>query len=70
MTEQESGTIKSFKAAKGFGFIERQGGKDVFFHVSAIQSGEPATLREGQAVKFNVEQGPKGPRAVNIVVIE
>ena len=70
MTEQVTGTVKSFKADKGYGFIERQGGPDVFFHVSAIQAGGPATLREGQAVKFSVEQGPKGPRAVNIVVIE
>ena len=70
MNERISGTVKTFNAGKGFGFIERQGGPDVFFHISAIQSDDPRTLHIGQVVEFNVEQGPKGPRAANIVIIQ
>jgi len=68
MSERVSGIVKSFNAGKGYGFIERQGGKDVFFHISAIQSDDPRTLRAGQTVEFNIEQGPKGLQAVNIVI--
>jgi CspA family cold shock protein len=67
MTERLSGRIKSFDASTGNGFIERQGGKDVFFHVSAVQSGGGQTPRPGQAVQFSIERGPKGPHAVRIV---
>ncbi len=68
MSERISGTVKWFNASKGYGFIERQGGPDVFVHFSAIQSDGYRTLREGQAVEFTIEQGPKGLQAANVVV--
>ena len=63
------GTVKWFDAAKGFGFIAPEdGSKDVFVHHSSISSGGGyASLNEGQRVSFNVEQGPKGPSATNVV---
>lgn len=62
-----TGTVKWFNESKGFGFITPDdGSKDVFVHFSAIQGGGFKTLREGQAVTFGVEQGPKGPQAVNV----
>ena len=70
MSERVSGTVKSFNAGKGYGFIEHQGGKDVFFHITAVQSDNPRSLRPGQTVEFSVEQGPKGLQAVNVVVIK
>ena len=70
MSERVSGTVKSFNAGKGYGFIERQGGPDVFFHITAVQSDNPRSLRSGQIVEFSVEQGPKGLQAVNVVVIK
>jgi CspA family cold shock protein len=70
MSERVTGTIKSFNPNKGYGFIERQGGKDVFFHISAFQSDSSRTPREGQAVEFNIEERPKGLQAVNIVIIK
>ena len=70
MSERISGTVKWFNGDKGFGFIEREGGKDVFVHFSAIQStGGYRNLQEGQKVEFTVEQGPKGLQASNVVVI-
>jgi CspA family cold shock protein len=68
MSERISGTVKWFNASKGYGFIERQGGPDVFVHFSAIQSDGYRTLREGQMVEFNIEQGPKGLQAANVVI--
>jgi CspA family cold shock protein len=68
MAEPVTGTIKMFNASKGYGFIERQGGPDVFFHVSALRSEGSPTPREGQTVHFNIESGPKGPQAVNVVI--
>ena len=62
----EQGTVKWFNDAKGFGFISRQGGQDVFVHFSAIQSNGFRSLQEGQAVEFNVVQGPKGLQAENV----
>jgi CspA family cold shock protein len=63
-----TGTVKWFNDAKGFGFITPNGGgKDVFVHVSSIDGGA-RTLLEGQSVSFNVEQGPKGPQAVQVTV--
>jgi cold shock protein len=62
----EQGTVKWFNAEKGFGFIEREGGEDVFVHFSAIQSDGFKSLDEGQKVTFNVEQGQRGPQATNV----
>jgi len=64
-----TGTVKWFNEAKGFGFLEQQGGADVFAHFSAIVSNGFKTLAEGQAVQFSITQGPKGPQAENITVI-
>jgi CspA family cold shock protein len=62
-----TGTVKWFNEAKGFGFITPEsGGKDVFVHHSAIQGSGFKTLAEGQKVKFELEQTPKGPAAVNV----
>jgi len=61
------GKGKGFIEKKGFGFIEQEGGPDVFVHHSAIQGAGFKTLREGQKVTFEVQQGPKGPQAVNVV---
>ncbi|MBK1873183.1 MULTISPECIES: cold-shock protein [Marinobacter] len=61
-----TGTVKFFNEAKGFGFITREGGPDVFVHYSAIQGGGFKTLAEGQQVEFTVTQGQKGPQAENV----
>ena len=63
----EQGTVKWFNADKGFGFITRQDGSDVFVHFSAIQGEGFKTLDEGQSVTFDVEEGQRGPQAVNVV---
>ena len=63
----EQGTVKWFNADKGFGFIERENGDDVFVHFSAIQSeGFKSLEEEGQAVTFSVEEGNRGPQATNV----
>ncbi|MEQ9546130.1 MAG: cold-shock protein [Marinobacter sp.] len=62
-----TGTVKFFNEAKGFGFITREGGPDVFVHYSAIQGGGFKTLAEGQQVEFTVTQGQKGPQAENVI---
>jgi CspA family cold shock protein len=69
MSERISGTVKWFNGTKGFGFIARDGGPDVFVHFSAIQADGFKNLDEGQKVEFNVEVGPKGPQASNVVVV-
>ena len=69
MSERIIGTVKWFNGSKGYGFIERQDGADVFVHFSAIQSDGFRNLEEGQRVEFNVEQGPKGPQAANVTVL-
>ena len=62
-----TGTVKWFNDAKGFGFISREGGPDVFVHFSAIQGSGFKTLAEGDRVEFEIEQGQKGPQAANVV---
>ncbi len=62
----ETGTVKWFNGSKGFGFIEREEGADVFVHFNAIQGDGYKSLDEGDKVQFEVEQGPKGPNAVNV----
>ena len=63
---KEQGTVKWFNAAKGFGFIQRKSGEDAFVHFSAIQAEGYKTLNEGQAVEFEIRQGPKGLQAENV----
>lgn len=64
----KTGTVKWFNSEKGFGFIEVEGEKDVFVHYTAIQGQTGRkTLEEGQNVEFEVEQGPRGPQATNVV---
>ncbi len=60
------GVVKWFNDSKGFGFIEREDGSDVFVHFSAIQGDNFRTLQEGQAVSFDVVEGPKGLQAANV----
>ena len=69
MSERVVGTVKWFNGTKGFGFIAREGGPDVFVHFSAIQGDGFKNLDEGQKVEFTVESGPKGPQASNVVVV-
>ncbi|MBI4733192.1 MAG: cold-shock protein [Chloroflexi bacterium] len=69
MSERITGTVKWFNGSKGFGFITREGGPDVFVHFSALQGDGFKNLEEGQKVEFSVEQGPKGPQASNVVVV-
>ncbi|WP_227767892.1 cold-shock protein [Zhaonella formicivorans] len=61
------GKVKWFNQEKGFGFIERDGGDDVFVHFSAIQEEGFKTLAEGQEVEFEIVEGPRGPQAANVV---
>jgi CspA family cold shock protein len=67
MSEREVGTVKWFNAAKGYGFITREGAEDVFVHHTAIQGEGYKNLNEGQRVEFSVERGPKGLQAANVV---
>ncbi len=69
MSERIVGTVKWFNASKGYGFITREGGPDVFVHYSAIQSEGFRNLEEGQKVEFEVEQGNKGPQATNVTIL-
>ena len=70
MSEREVGTVKWFNGSKGYGFISREGGDDVFVHYSAIMMEGFKTLDEGQRVEFSVEQGAKGLQAVNVTVVD
>ena len=69
MSEKQTGTVKWFNAAKGFGFISREEGEDVFVHYSAIAADGFRSLEEGQNVKFNVEETPKGLQATDVEVV-
>ena len=69
MSDRILGTVKWFNGSKGYGFLAREGGADVFVHFSAIQGDGFKNLEEGQKVEFTVEQGPKGPQASNVVVV-
>ena len=63
------GTVKWFNEKKGFGFLSREDGDDVFVHYTAIQSAGFKNLQEGQNVEFEVQDGPKGPQAVNVTTM-
>jgi len=69
MSEKEQGTVKWFNGSKGFGFIERESGDDVFVHFSAILSDGYRSLDEGQRVEFVVTQGDKGPQASEVILL-
>ena len=69
MADRITGTVKWFNNAKGFGFITREGGDDVFVHHSAIRAEGFKSLAEGQEVEFEVVQGPKGPAAEGVVAL-
>lgn len=64
---REQGVVKWFNGAKGYGFIQRSNGEDVFVHFSAIQSSGYKTLNEGEAVEFECQQGPKGLSAASVI---
>jgi len=66
VTERETGTVKWFNDSKGFGFISRETGDDVFVHHSAVEGEGFRSLQENQQVEFSVEQGPKGLRDINV----
>jgi CspA family cold shock protein len=67
--ERIIGTVKWFSRTKGYGFISRDGGPDVFVHYTSIQSEGFRNLDEGQQVEFEVEDSPKGPQATNVVAL-
>ncbi len=69
MSDQVEGTVKWFNDEKGFGFIEREGGKDVFVHYSAINGAGRKSLYEGQKVTMTVTDGQKGPQAENVIPV-
>jgi len=69
MSERVIGTVKWFNSGKGYGFIEREGGPDVFVHYTALQGEGFRNLEEGQRVEFSIEQGEKGPQATNVTVL-
>jgi len=69
MSERIVGTVKWFNGSKGYGFIEREGGPDVFVHFSAIQGEGFKNLQEGQKVEFTIETGPKGLQAADVVIL-
>jgi len=70
MSDRETGTVKWFDAKKGFGFINREDGEDVFIHYSSIQGTGYRVLQDGQKVEFEVVQGRKGLEAANLTVAE
>lgn len=69
MSERVLGTVKWFSNEKGYGFIQREDGPDVFVHYSAIASDGFRTLQEGQQVEFSIEESSKGPQATNVEIV-
>ncbi len=69
MSERTTGSVKWFNGSKGYGFITREEGEDVFVHYSAIQGDGFRNLEEGQNVEFEIVQGPKGLQAANVAVV-
>ena len=69
MSERHVGTVKWFNATKGFGFIGREEGEDVFVHFTAIKMDGYRRLEEGQKVEFSIEDGPKGLQAAEVVLV-
>ena len=69
MAERITGTVKWFNSEKGYGFIARDGGADVFVHFSAIEGAGFRNLAEGEQVEFTVEESPKGPQAANVTKV-
>lgn len=69
MSERIQGTVKWFNSGKGYGFIARDGGEDVFVHHTAIQAEGYRSLEEGQRVEFNIVQGPKGLQAASVTIL-
>lgn len=69
MSDKEQGTVKWFNGSKGYGFIERDSGEDVFVHFSAIIGDGFRNLEEGQRVEFTVTQGQKGPQAQDVTLV-
>lgn len=70
MSERYVGTVKWFNATKGYGFIGRDGGDDVFVHFSAITMDGYRSLKQDQKVEFEIEQGPKGLQAANVIPLD
>ncbi len=70
MSERFTGTVKWFNPAKGYGFIGRDDGEDVFVHFSAIEMEGYRQLKEGQKVEFSIEKGPKGLQAAQVIPIQ
>ncbi|MFQ5676842.1 MAG: cold-shock protein [bacterium] len=68
MAERENGTVKWFNTTKGYGFIERENGDDIFVHYSSIRGEGYRSLKEGQQVEFTVVEGEKGPQAQDVTV--
>lgn len=64
------GTVKWFNNSKGYGFIEQENGSDVFVHYTSIEGQGYRSLKEGQSVEFEVEEGDKGPKAVNVTILD
>jgi len=69
MADRETGTVKWFNATKGYGFIQREGGADIFVHANAIRDKENM-LKEGDQVEFTVITGKKGPQADDVVILD
>ena len=71
MSERIRGTVKWFNPGRGYGFIQREdGGKDVFIHRTAVETFSYPYLREGDEVEFEIESGPKGDQAVNVIFVD